>query len=78
MEGIFNQVFMGRKQQFKMHCVSNADGRGGIGILLAERWVDKIIEVIGICDRIINSKTNHRQHAILDSLGTGLNTLNCF
>ena len=26
---------------------------GGVGILLAEEWVDKVIEVVRVCDRII-------------------------
>lgn len=34
---------------------SNFSGSVGINILLEEKWVDKVIEIVGVCDKIIKS-----------------------
>ena len=38
---------------YKFYRCGNKEGQGGAGILLAEHWVDKVFEVVRICDRII-------------------------
>lgn len=32
------------------------NGVGGVGILLAEKWVDKVIKVARVCERIIKMR----------------------
>ncbi|CAI9722267.1 Hypothetical predicted protein [Octopus vulgaris] len=40
----------GKEHRYKIFWAGNTDGVGGVGILIAEKWVDKVIEVIRVCD----------------------------
>ena len=33
--------------------MGNKGGVGGVGIAVAEKWVDKVIEVVRVCDRLM-------------------------
>ena len=50
-----NQVryLKGKNSEYKFFFCANDSGLGGVGILLAENWADKVIEVQRPCDRII-------------------------
>lgn len=43
----------GKNTRYKFYWCGSKDGRGGTGILLAECWVDKVIEVQRVSDRIL-------------------------
>ena len=52
--GASARTLTGKEHSYKFFWVGNSEGVGGVGILLAEKWVDKVIEVVRVCDRIIN------------------------
>ena len=52
--GASARFITGKERRYKFFWVGNSVGVGGVGILLAEEWVDKVIEVVRVCDRIIN------------------------
>lgn len=39
----------------------NGDRVGGVWILLAEKWVDKAIEVVIVCDKVLKYKVEQQQ-----------------
>ncbi len=47
------RLLTGKEHRYKLFWVGNSAGLGGVGILLAEKWIDKVIEVVRVCDRII-------------------------
>ena len=47
------RLLKGRNTRYKFFWCGNKQGQGGAGILLAERWVDKVFEVQRITDRIL-------------------------
>ena len=51
--GASARFITGKERRYKFFWVGNSVGVGGVGILLAEEWVDKVIEVVRVCDRII-------------------------
>ena len=53
--GASARILTGKEHSYKFFWVGNSEGVGGVGILLAEKWVDKVIEVVRVCDRIINT-----------------------
>ena len=48
-----SRILKGKHCRYKFFWCGNSKGQGGIGILLAERWVDKVFEVQRISDRIL-------------------------
>ena len=42
-----------REARYKLYWMGNAGGVGGVGIAVAEKWVDKVIEVVRVCDRLM-------------------------
>ena len=43
----------GRRARYKLFWIGNSTGYGGVGIFIAEKWVDKVIDVKRVNDRII-------------------------
>ena len=43
----------GRRAKYKLFGIGNSTGYGGVGIFIAEKWVDKVIDVKRVNDRII-------------------------
>ncbi|XP_052821790.1 craniofacial development protein 2-like [Octopus bimaculoides] len=43
----------GKEHRYKIFWAGNTYRVGGVSILLAEKWVDKVIEVVSVCDRIL-------------------------
>eukprot|EP00106_Octopus_bimaculoides_P006251 XP_014773693.1 PREDICTED: craniofacial development protein 2-like [Octopus bimaculoides] len=52
-KGASVRFLIGEKQKFKFFWVGRSDGVGSVGILVVEKWVDKVIEVVRVCDRFI-------------------------
>ena len=48
-----NFTFMGKDSRFKLFWSENDKGTGGVGVLLAEEWWEKVFEVVRVSDRII-------------------------
>ena len=44
---------VGKDSRFKMFWSGNDNGTGGVGILLAEEWWERVFEVVRVSDRII-------------------------
>ena len=44
---------VGKDSRFKMFWSGNDNGTGGVGILLAEEWWERVFEVVQVSDRII-------------------------
>ena len=41
----------GKNSKFKLFWIGNQAGTGGIGIFLAERWIDKVYDITRLSDR---------------------------
>ena len=52
-KGTSARILTGKEHRYKFFWVGNSEGVGRVGILLAEKWVDKVIEVVRVCDSII-------------------------
>ena len=48
------RVFVGRRSRYKFIWCGNDQGTGGVGVLVAEKWIESILEVNRISDRIIH------------------------
>ena len=49
-----NAKMIGREgARFKFFWVGSKVGQAGVGILVAEKWVDKVVEVVRVCERIL-------------------------
>lgn len=48
----------GKVSRYKLFWIGNKDGTGGIGILVAERWVKNILDIRRASDRICLMKIN--------------------
>ncbi|XP_029647133.1 craniofacial development protein 2-like [Octopus sinensis] len=51
----------GKRHRYKLFWEGNGDGEEGLGILLAEKWVNKVTKVDGVCDRV------HKLRLVLQS-----------
>ncbi|XP_029644345.1 uncharacterized protein LOC115218561 [Octopus sinensis] len=51
--GALARVLTGKAYRYKLIWEGNSDEIGGMGILLAEKWVDKVIEEVKVCDRVL-------------------------
>ena len=43
----------GRRARYKLFWIGNSTGYGGVGIFIAEKWIDKVIDVKRVNDHII-------------------------
>ena len=43
----------GKDSRMRFYWCGSADGHGGVGIMLAEKWADKVFSVIRVTDRIL-------------------------
>ena len=73
--GASARIITGREHWYKFFWVGNSDGVGGVGILLAEKWVDEVIEVVRVCDRIIKSRANPPANPVLTAFEEDLFSL---
>ena len=46
-------MLTGRESRYKFFWVGNDTGTGGVGLLLAEKWIDKVFDVKRYSDRVI-------------------------
>ena len=46
-------VISGKDSKYKLFFCGNKQGLGGVGILLAEKWIDKVIKVNHFSDKIM-------------------------
>ena len=51
--GASTRMIQGKDSQYKMFWVGTEDGTGGVGILVAERWIENVIDVNRVNDRIM-------------------------
>ena len=49
-------MITGKDSRYKFFWVGNENGTGGVGILLAEKWLDKVFDIKHISDRILQIK----------------------
>lgn len=47
------RMITGKDSRYKFYWMGSQAGTGGVGILLAEKWVDKVFDVIRVSDRIL-------------------------
>ncbi|XP_036357558.1 uncharacterized protein LOC115209517 [Octopus sinensis] len=52
--GASTRVPTGKAHRYKLFWEGNSDGIGGVSILLAEKWVDKVVEIVRMCNRVRN------------------------
>ena len=53
MERCFGKTQTGKDSRYKFFWVGNNQGTSGIGVLLAEKWVDKVYDIKRVSDRIM-------------------------
>ena len=46
-------MLKGKDTRYKFFWCANKQGQGGAGMMLAERWVDKVFVVLRVSDRIL-------------------------
>ena len=44
-------MIQGKDTQYKLFWVGSKDGTGGVGILVADRWIEKVIDVNRVNDQ---------------------------
>ena len=54
--GTSARTITGKASQYKLLWVGNNSGYGGVGIFLAQKWVEKVIEVKRVSDRLMMIK----------------------
>ena len=47
------RIIVGKDSRYKYFWSGNNEGSGGVGILLAEKWWEKVFEVQPVSDRIL-------------------------
>ena len=47
------RMITGKDSSYKFFWVGNSNGTGGVGVLLAEKWIKKVFHVERISDRIL-------------------------
>ena len=50
------RIINGRAGQYKLLWIRNGKGLRGVGISLAKKWVDKVINISRVSDRMIVNK----------------------
>ena len=46
----------GRSKQFKLFWTGNSSGHGEVGVMVADKWIDKVIAVNRVNDRLMSVK----------------------
>ena len=46
-------MLKGKDSRYKLFWNGNKDGTGGVGLVLAEKWIDKVFDVKRFSDRIM-------------------------
>ena len=50
------RIISGKSAQYKLLWIGNGKGLGGVGIFLTQKWVDKVINISRVSDRMIVNK----------------------
>ena len=50
------RIVEGKQARYKIFWIGNSKGTGGVGIFLAEKWVEKVIDIKRVSDRIMIMK----------------------
>ena len=50
------RLLTGMNSRYKLYWMGNQAGTGGVGILLAEKWIDKVFDIARVSDRILVMK----------------------
>ena len=56
MERCFGKIHNWKRLQIQVFLGDNDQGTSGVGVLLAEKWVDKVYDIKRVSDRIMLSK----------------------
>ena len=51
--GASARYITGKDSRYKFFWIGNDQGTGGVGVLLAEKWVDKVYDIKRVSDRIM-------------------------
>jgi exonuclease III len=51
--GAGTRLITGKDTQYKLFWVGNKEGSSGVGVLLAEKWIDKVIHLNRVNDRLM-------------------------
>ena len=51
--GASARMLNGKESRYKFFWVGNDTGTGGVGLLLAEKWIDKVFDLKRYSDRVI-------------------------
>ena len=62
--GASARIIDGRNDRYKIFWIANQEGLGGVGIMLAEKWVEKVFEVKRVSDRIMLLKLLVGDHIV--------------
>ena len=49
-------MITGKNSKYKLYWMGNQSGSGGVGILLADKWMDKVFDITRVTDRILVMK----------------------
>ena len=49
-------MITGKNSRYKLYWMGNQAGTGGVGILLAEKWLDKVFDISRVSDRMLVMK----------------------
>ena len=47
------RMLLGKNSKYKFYWVGNKEGTGGVGLVLAEKWIDKVFDVKRYNDRVM-------------------------
>ena len=47
------RTITGKDTQYKLFWIGNQEGNGGVGVMLAEKWIQKVIHVNRVNDRLM-------------------------
>ena len=56
--GAGTRTITGKDTQYKLFWIGNQEGNGGVGVMLAEKWIQKVIHVNRVNDRLVLSKVH--------------------
>ena len=48
--GVLTRMIDSKDSRYKCFCIGNELGAGGVGVLLAEKWIDKVFDVKRVSD----------------------------
>ena len=52
-KGVGTKLLTGKDSHYKLFWVGYKEGNSGIGLLLAEKWIDKVIHINGVNERLM-------------------------